>query len=206
MVGSVPVGEAAVDPTTRARATARPPRASTEAKAGHAAGEKAGRAEGEKEPRQLLEAAGCELVRVALPSAEDAGAFGEVVLQSPVPIIADIHFDWRLALTAIDRGAQGIRINPGTIAEKHVRDVVRAAAEARVSGAGGAPPVPVAIRVGVNSGSLPRRLRDLAENKDVNKFNRLLEALASQSGNLLNISELSNTCGLARDTIERYRI
>jgi len=47
-------------------------------------------------------------------------------------------------------------------------------------------------------------IRDLAEIKDVNKFNRLLEALASQSGNLLNISELSNTCGLARDTIERY--
>ncbi len=69
-----------------------------------------------------LAAAGCELVRVSLPTAEEAGAFAEVVAHSPVPIIADIHFDWRLALAAIERGAQGIRINPGTIAEKHVRD------------------------------------------------------------------------------------
>jgi (E)-4-hydroxy-3-methylbut-2-enyl-diphosphate synthase len=108
-----------------------------------------------------LAAAGCEIVRVSLPTAEETGAFAEVVAHAPVPIIADIHFDWRLALAAITAGAHGIRINPGTIAEKHVRDIVRAAAEPRVRGQGGAQ-LPVAIRIGVNQGSLPRALRDLA--------------------------------------------
>ena len=98
---------------------------------------------------------------------------------APVPVIADIHYDWRLALAAIEAGAAGIRINPGTMAEKHVREIVRAAAEARVpagdgasagqsAAAGPARPAggveaPVAVRIGVNAGSLPRDLRDRAE-------------------------------------------
>jgi (E)-4-hydroxy-3-methylbut-2-enyl-diphosphate synthase len=109
-----------------------------------------------------LAAAGCEVVRVSLPTAEEVPAFAEVVTRSPVPVIADIHFDWRLALAAIEAGAAGIRVNPGTLGERHLREVVRAAAEPRVRGAGGAL-VPVAIRIGVNQGSLPRPLRTLAE-------------------------------------------
>jgi len=126
---------------------------------------------------RALVAAGCELVRVSLPTAEEAPAFAQLVREAPalaahddarVPIIADIHFDWRLALAAIAAGAAGIRINPGTMAEKHVREIVRAAAEARVptgGGGGEAGPAyaPVAIRIGVNAGSLPRDLRDRAE-------------------------------------------
>jgi (E)-4-hydroxy-3-methylbut-2-enyl-diphosphate synthase len=102
-----------------------------------------------------LAAAGSELVRVSLPAATDTDAFAEVVRHAPVPIIADIHFDWRLALAALERGAAGVRINPGTIgSDTHVREIVRAAA------AHGA-----AIRIGVNSGSLPRELRGLAASK-----------------------------------------
>ena len=130
---------------------------------------------------RALVAAGCELVRVSLPTAEEAPAFARVVREAPalaacaapVPIIADVHYDWRLALAAIAAGAAGIRINPGTMAEKHVREIVRAAAEARVPAGGGgeggtaapaAPAVvPVAIRIGVNAGSLPRDLRGKAE-------------------------------------------
>ena len=98
---------------------------------------------------RALAAAGCELVRVALPSADETDAFAHVVEQAPVPIIADIHFDWRLAVAALERGAAGVRINPGTIgARKNVKAVVEAAGE---HGA--------AIRIGVNSGSLPRDLR-----------------------------------------------
>ena len=153
-----------------------------------------------------LAAAGCELVRVALPSAEDADAFAEVVAQSPVPIIADVHFDWRLALSAIERGAHGIRINPGTIAEKHVRDIVRAAAETRVPGAGGAPEAPVAIRVGVNSGSLPRRLRGLAESKPVAA---LVEAAVGYAGRFedwgFTSFKLSVKSSSVKDTIAAYR-
>ena len=130
---------------------------------------------------RALVAAGCELVRVSLPTAEEAPAFARVVREAPalaacaapVPIIADVHYDWRLALAAIAAGAAGIRINPGTLAEKHVREIVRVAAEARVPAGGGgeggtaapaAPAVvPVAIRIGVNAGSLPRDLRGKAE-------------------------------------------
>jgi (E)-4-hydroxy-3-methylbut-2-enyl-diphosphate synthase len=133
---------------------------------------------------RALVAAGCEIVRVSLPTAEEAPAFARVVREAPappgggppVPVIADVHYDWRLALAAVEAGAAGVRINPGTMAEKHVREIVRAAAEARVpaglrSGGEGAPPgagpgmsreAPVAIRIGVNAGSLPRDLRDRA--------------------------------------------
>jgi len=103
---------------------------------------------------RALADAGCELVRVSLPEADDVEAFGRVVRASPVPIIADVHYDWNLALAAIEADAAGIRINPGTMAEKHVREIVRAAA-----GAG------VVIRIGVNAGSLPRDLRGKAERK-----------------------------------------
>jgi (E)-4-hydroxy-3-methylbut-2-enyl-diphosphate synthase len=128
---------------------------------------------------QALVAAGCEIVRVSLPTAEEAPAFARLVREAPapapgaprVPVIADIHYDWRLALAAVEAGAAGVRINPGTMAEKHVREIVRAAAEARVPAGGGeagqpaaAGPshVPVAIRIGVNAGSLPKDLRGRA--------------------------------------------
>ena len=102
---------------------------------------------------RALAAAGSELVRVSLPAAADTAAFAEIVQHAPVPIVADIHFDWRLAQAALDCGAAAVRINPGTIgSDAHVREVVRAAA-----GHG------AAIRIGVNSGSLPRDLRVLAQ-------------------------------------------
>jgi (E)-4-hydroxy-3-methylbut-2-enyl-diphosphate synthase len=101
---------------------------------------------------RALADAGCELVRVSLPAADAVDSFGHVVAHSPVPVIADIHFDWRLALAALEQGADGIRINPGTIAEQHVQEIVEAAGE---SGA--------VIRIGVNQGSLPRALRERAE-------------------------------------------
>ena len=103
---------------------------------------------------EALAAAGCELVRVTLPSVHDVPSFTRVVRESRLPIIADIHFDWRLAMAAIEAGAAGIRINPGTMNERHVHEIVRAAANTGDH--------PVAIRIGVNSGSLPRDLRDRA--------------------------------------------
>ncbi|HEX5643734.1 MAG TPA: flavodoxin-dependent (E)-4-hydroxy-3-methylbut-2-enyl-diphosphate synthase [Thermoleophilia bacterium] len=111
---------------------------------------------------RALAAAGCEIVRVSLPTAEEAPAFTRVVREADVPVIADIHYDWRLALAAIAAGAAGVRINPGTMGEKHVREIVHAAAEARVPAAPGRDAAPVAIRIGVNAGSLPRDLRGRA--------------------------------------------
>lgn len=95
-----------------------------------------------------LERAGCEIVRLAVPDAAAADALGVIRKRSRLPIVADVHFDHRLALKSIDAGADGLRINPGNIgSEAKVREVVRAAA------ARGIP-----IRVGVNSGSLEKRL------------------------------------------------
>jgi (E)-4-hydroxy-3-methylbut-2-enyl-diphosphate synthase len=95
-----------------------------------------------------LERAGCEIVRVAVPEAEAAEALGVIRKRSHLPIVADIHFDHRLALKSIEAGADGLRINPGNIGSAaKVREVVRAASERGVP-----------IRIGVNSGSLERGL------------------------------------------------
>lgn len=95
-----------------------------------------------------LEAAGCEIVRLAVPDRAAAAALAEIKKRAAVPLIADIHFDHRLALAALDAGVDGLRLNPGTIGPKSgVRRVVAAAKKAGVP-----------IRIGVNSGSLEKRL------------------------------------------------
>ena len=118
---------------------------------------------------KALAAAGCEIVRVALPVAEAVDAFQKVVAGSPLPVIADVHFDWRLALAALQAGAAGVRINPGTVgSQQKVREVVRAAAERGAI-----------IRIGVNSGSLPRALRERAVREPAEA---LVEAALSYTG------------------------
>ncbi|WP_278817298.1 flavodoxin-dependent (E)-4-hydroxy-3-methylbut-2-enyl-diphosphate synthase [Hungatella hathewayi] len=95
-----------------------------------------------------LEEAGCDIIRVAVPTMEAAGALKEIKRQIHIPLVADIHFDYRLALAAIENGADKIRINPGNIgSEKRVRAVVDKAKEYGIP-----------IRVGVNSGSLEKEL------------------------------------------------
>src|SRR4029077_4191205 len=100
-----------------------------------------------------LASAGCEIVRVAVPKTEDAEALGKLVRFSPVPIIADIHFNASLALKAIEQGVAAVRINPGNIggADK-VAQVVHAA---KAKG--------IPMRIGANSGSLPKHLEELAQ-------------------------------------------
>jgi (E)-4-hydroxy-3-methylbut-2-enyl-diphosphate synthase len=100
-----------------------------------------------------LASAGCEVVRVAVPKNEDAEALGTLVYLSPLPVIADIHFNASLALKAIDAGVAAVRINPGNIggADK-TATVVRAAKEKGIP-----------MRIGANSGSLPKHLVELAQ-------------------------------------------
>jgi (E)-4-hydroxy-3-methylbut-2-enyl-diphosphate synthase len=99
-----------------------------------------------------LVSAGCEIVRVAVPKLEDAEALPRIIRFSPVPIIADIHFNASLALKAIDQGVAAVRINPGNIGgSDKVADVVRAA---KAKG--------IPMRIGANSGSLPKHLEELA--------------------------------------------
>jgi (E)-4-hydroxy-3-methylbut-2-enyl-diphosphate synthase len=100
-----------------------------------------------------LASAGCEVVRVAVPKTEDADALPALVRFSPIPVIADIHFNASLALRAIDAGVAAVRINPGNIGgPEKVEQVVRAAK------AKGMP-----MRIGANSGSLPKHLEELAQ-------------------------------------------
>ena len=95
-----------------------------------------------------LAAAGCQIVRLAVPNREAAEKFAEICKASPLPLVADIHFDYKLALLAAEGGAAKIRINPGNIGgEENVQAVVAACKEKHIP-----------IRIGVNGGSLDKKL------------------------------------------------
>lgn len=95
-----------------------------------------------------LEAAGCEIIRCTVPNMEAALAFREIKKQISIPLVADVHFDYKMAIAAMENGADKIRINPGNIGGRDkVADVVKAAKERNIP-----------IRVGVNSGSLEKEL------------------------------------------------
>ncbi|MBB4663639.1 flavodoxin-dependent (E)-4-hydroxy-3-methylbut-2-enyl-diphosphate synthase [Conexibacter arvalis] len=123
--------------------------------------------------RRVAEA-GADIVRCAVPRDEDVEALKTIVRESPIPIIADIHFNYTLALKAIDAGAHCIRLNPGNIGGPD--KVALVAEKARAAG--------VPIRIGVNSGSLPRHLHALERENSVEalvaaavEFVELMESL-----------------------------
>ena len=104
----------------------------------------------EESLRQLraLAAAGCQIARLAVPDREAAAGFAEIVKESPLPLVADIHFDYRLAILAAEAGAAKIRINPGNIGgEDRVKAVVDVCKARHIP-----------IRIGVNGGSLDKKL------------------------------------------------
>jgi (E)-4-hydroxy-3-methylbut-2-enyl-diphosphate synthase len=118
--------------------------------------------------------AGADIVRVAVPREEDAEALRTIVKESPIPVIADIHFNHTLALKAIDAGAHCIRLNPGNIGGRE--KVAEVAARATAAG--------VPMRIGVNSGSLPKHLHELEREAPVEalvaaavEFVELMESL-----------------------------
>ena len=116
--------------------------------------------------------AGADIVRVAVPREQDAEALVEIVKQSPIPIIADIHFNYTLALKAIDAGAHCVRLNPGNIGG---RDKVKLVVErAKQTG--------TPLRVGVNSGSLPKHLLEL-------EFSNPVEALVTAAVETVELME-----------------
>jgi (E)-4-hydroxy-3-methylbut-2-enyl-diphosphate synthase len=93
-----------------------------------------------------LEAAGCDIVRIGVPEKEAAEKLGEIRQQIRIPLIADIHFDYRLALIALEQGVDGLRLNPGNIGNRlYVEEIVKAATERKIP-----------IRIGVNAGSLEK--------------------------------------------------
>jgi (E)-4-hydroxy-3-methylbut-2-enyl-diphosphate synthase len=97
---------------------------------------------------ERLTEAGCEIVRLAVPDTRAVTAFGQIKAKAKVPLVADIHFDHRLAIASLDVGADGLRINPGNIgSHRAVEKVVKKASELKVP-----------IRIGVNAGSLHREI------------------------------------------------
>ena len=121
--------------------------------------------------REVAEA-GADLVRVAVPREVDVEALKTIVADSPIPVIADIHFNYTLALKAIDAGAHCIRLNPGNIGGPD--KVAQVAEKATAAG--------VPMRIGVNSGSLPKHLHELERTNPV-------EALAQAAVEFVELME-----------------
>lgn len=118
-----------------------------------------------------LKMLGCDIIRFAVPDMESAESFIEICKSTSVPLVADIHFDYRLALKCLEGPVAAIRINPGNIgARDRVEKVVNACRE---KGA--------AIRIGVNSGSLPQDLRKLVEEGKMSRASALSETAARES-------------------------
>ncbi len=111
----------------------------------------------------------CDIVRCAVPTRRAAAALGEIKRRSPLPIVADVHYDCRLALMSIEAGADGIRVNPGNMTNREeLREVFRAVAERGVK-----------VRIGVNSGSI--RPRDGLEVKPEHEAEDLAELMVCQA-------------------------
>jgi (E)-4-hydroxy-3-methylbut-2-enyl-diphosphate synthase len=144
-----------------------------------------------------LEASGCEIIRLAVPDMIAAKALGRIKKSVAIPIIADVHFDWRLALEAVKQNVDGLRINPGNIGARwKIKEVITAA------GGRGIP-----IRIGVNAGSLEKAL--------LQKYGHPTpEALVESAGRHINILEDFNFTNLkvslkASDvltTVDAYRL
>ena len=119
-----------------------------------------------------LEAVGCDIVRCAVPDMVAAEAVGEIVKRINIPLVADIHFDYKLALKAIENGVSKLRINPGNIGSKEKVELVAKAAKEKN----------IPIRIGVNSGSVEKDI--------LNKYGRVCaEALAESALNHVKILE-----------------
>lgn len=146
--------------------------------------------------RELADA-GCDIVRVSVPTKDAVEPFSRICALSPVPIVADIHFDYRLAIAAVKAGAAKLRINPGNIGSwEKVDAVIDAAGEAGV-----------AIRIGVNAGSLEK---DIAERQDLSQAEKLT---ASAMGFVRHFEDrgftnivLSAKAHSVRTTIDAYRM
>ncbi len=138
---------------------------------------------------------GCEIVRVAVPDSEAAQAISTIKQKSPIPVIADIHFDYRLALASLDANVDGLRLNPGNIRDRdQITKVVHAARERAVP-----------IRIGINAGSLPpasKQYSSVAEHM-VDVAQQQIDLLESLNFDLIKVSLKAFN---VPTTIEAYRI
>ena len=134
-----------------------------------------------------LSVLGCDLVRFAVPDVESAQLLGELAATTAMPLVADVHFDYRIALACLDHPLAKVRINPGNIGEEwKVREVV---SKARDTG--------IALRIGVNAGSLPRQLQSLK-----NQASALLKAAESEMESLEKLRFASAVFSLKSSDID----
>ncbi len=137
-----------------------------------------------------LKECGCEIVRVAIPDMEAAEALARIKRNVSIPLIADIHFDHRLALAALERGADQVRINPGNIPEpERIAAVVRSAKERNIP-----------LRIGVNAGSMPKKKQGM-ENREQEELTSRTRFLATQMAEVV-LEQVDFIEGLGFDLIE----
>lgn len=144
-----------------------------------------------------LEEVGCEIIRVAVPDRRAAEKLGEIKAGINIPLVADIHFDYRLALKAIDQGIDGLRLNPGNIGQKErVKEIAKAAKERGIP-----------IRIGVNAGSLEK---DLLKKYGCSGPEGMVESALRHIGILEDLGfyqiKLSLKASDVLATVEAYRI
>jgi len=144
--------------------------------------------------RELADA-GCEIIRVAVPDQRAAEALADIKNAISLPLVADIHFDYRLALKAIAAGVDGLRLNPGNIRKvEHVRKVVAAAKERSVP-----------IRIGVNAGSLPEALPEEAATTAERMVSLALEQIKLLESLDFDLIKISLKAFDVPTTVEAYR-
>lgn len=143
-----------------------------------------------------LKKAGCDIIRIALPDQSAILPFKKIVRESPLPVIADIHFDASLALKSIESGAQGIRINPGNIGSKtKLKEIIRQAKQNSV-----------AIRIGVNSGSIEKKYRNQRCSRSEAMVESALDFIRFfEDSGFLNL-KISMKSTDVRETIRAYRL
>ena len=140
-----------------------------------------------------LSDAGCEIVRLAVPNSDAADAVKEIVKSSPLPLVADIHFDYRLAIQCINNGIHALRLNPGNIGKReNVEKVVKLAKQQKVP-----------IRIGVNAGSLEGGLAGTLPAQMVASAMRHIKILEDLDFDLIKVSLKSSD---VLTTIEAYRL
>ena len=145
--------------------------------------------------RELADA-GCEIVRLAVLNKDAGEAIRELVKVSPVPLVADIHFDYRLAIQCINNGISALRLNPGNIGKKeHTQEVVKLAKQQNIP-----------IRIGVNAGSLEKALQD----KDIPLHEKMVESALNHIKILEDLDfdkiKISLKSSDVMTTIEAYRL
>lgn len=145
---------------------------------------------------EALKSAGCDIVRVAVPDGHALRAFAQIIKKSPMPVVADIHFDASLALGAVAAGAHGIRINPGNIGSKaKLKEILNLAKQRDVP-----------IRIGVNSGSIEKKyLREKGSKVEMMVQSVLDKIKFFEDNHFFNI-KISVKSSNVKETVAAYRL